>query len=157
MAAAGPRATAAALLLSAALPATAQQIVVNSSRPLDFGRFVAGAGGTVTVAPQTGARTSTGGVVLLNSPTAGAAVFNLSKNGGATSQAVAITLPSNGSISLSNGSSDMPVNHFTSDPSVILGLPANGLSLSVGATMTVAPAQPAGNYSGSIPLIVNFQ
>ena len=32
-----------------------------------------------------------------------------------------------------------------------------GTTLSIGATLTVAPNQPAGTYSGSFPLTVNFQ
>jgi hypothetical protein len=144
------------LLLSAVLPASAQQITVSNSKSLDFGRFVAGSGGTVMVAPS-GLRTRTGGVVLLNSPTAGAAAFLLTKNGGTTSKAVVITLPANGSVTLTSGSNSMPVNNFVSNPATILSLPANGLTLTVGATMTAAPNQPAGNYSGSFPLIVNFQ
>ena len=94
----------AVFLLCAAPAAMAQQIVLTNSRAIDFGRFVAATGGTITVSP-TGARTRTGGVVLLNSPSAGAAVFNVGKsNGGATNKAVAITLPANGSVRMTSGS-----------------------------------------------------
>jgi hypothetical protein len=147
----------AGLLLLAARGASAQQAVLTNSRPLDFGRFVARTGGTVTVSPS-GVRGSTGGVVLLNSPGAGAAVFNVSKaNGGATNKAVAITLPADGSTSLTSATGSMPLKAFVTSPAVILTVPAGGVTLSVGATMTVAPNQPRGNYTGSIPLIVNFQ
>lgn len=148
----------AAILLSAAHGALAQQIILSNSRPLDFGRFVASTGGTITVSP-TGARTRTGGVVLMNSPTVGAAVFNVSKsNGGATNKAVAITLPANGSVRLTSSSGGtMPLSAFVTSPSTILTVPNGGVTLSVGATMTVGANQPRGSYSGSFPLIVNFQ
>lgn len=143
-------------LLSLAGPDAASQVVSNT-RSLDFGRFVAGSGGAVTVAPS-GLRTSTGGVVLLNSPTSGAANFLVTTSDRqASSQAVIISLPADGSIRLSSGNNSMPVNTFVSSPSVILTLPAGGQPLAVGATMTVAPQQPSGNYSGLFPLIVNFQ
>lgn len=147
---------AAAGLLSIAGADAASQ-VLNNNRSLDFGRFVAGSGGVVTVAPS-GLRSGAGGVVLLNSPTAGAASFLVTTSDRQPSnQAVIISLPPDGSIRLSSGTSSMPVNAFVSSPAVILTLPAGGQPLAVGATMTVAPNQPSGNYSGSFPLIVNFQ
>jgi hypothetical protein len=147
----------AAFLLLAAQGASAQQIILSNSRSIDFGRFVARAGGTITISPS-GARTSTGSVVLLNSPSAGAAVFNVGKSsGGITSQAVVITLPANGSIAMTSGANSMPLSAFVTSPATILSIPNGGLTLSVGATMTVAANQPRGNYTGSIPLIVNFQ
>jgi Domain of unknown function (DUF4402) len=149
----GRLATAACLLLAAA-GAPAQQITLSNTRPLDFGRFAAGGGGSVTVSPS-GARSSSGGVVLLHSPAAGAAVFNLGQ--GADGKAVVLTLPVDGSIRLSSGGDSMPVHAFVSSPAVILTVPAGGLTVSVGATMTVAPNQARGNYSGSFPLIVNYQ
>lgn len=153
---------AAAGVLSAASPSAAAQtqapvqIVLSNTRSLDFGRFVAGSGGTVTLAPS-GFRSSTG-VILLNSPSAGPADFQVSVSPLQTSDlAIVISLPPDGSISLSNGSSSMPVNAFVSSSFGGITLPVGGLSLKVGATMTVAPRQPSGNYSGSFPLIVNFQ
>jgi hypothetical protein len=77
----------AACLLLAAHGASAQQISLSSTRALDFGRFVARTGGTITVS-ATGARSSTGAVLLLNSPSAGPAAFNVRKSsGGSTSKA----------------------------------------------------------------------
>lgn len=147
----------AASLLLAAHGASAQQIMLTNSRPIDFGRFVARTGGTITVSPS-GGRSSTGAVLLLNSPSAGPAVFSVGKsNGGATNKAVAITLPANGSIRMTSGANSMPLSAFVTSPATILTVPNGGLTLSVGATMTVAANQPRGNYTGSIPLIVNFQ
>jgi hypothetical protein len=148
------------LLFLLSAPAAAQQITIATTRSLDFGRFAAGRGGSVTVSP-TGARSGGGGVVLLNSPGAGAAVFSIGNGiggiGGTVGQAVAISLPPNGSIHLSSGANSMALGAFVSSSPLILTVPAGGLTLSVGATMTVAPNQPRGNYSGTFPLIVDFQ
>jgi hypothetical protein len=145
------------LLLAGGREACAQQVVLSNTRGLDFGRFVAGSGGTVIVSPA-GLRSRTGGVVLLNSPSAGQAAFSVGKssNGGAN-KAIIISLPANGSTRLTSGSNSMAVNTFTNSPAMLTVIPNGGTTLSVGATMTVAPNQAPGSYSGSFPLIVNFQ
>ena len=147
------------LVLSlAASGASAQQVMISNTRGLDFGRFVAGSGGTVVIGP-TGLRSRTGAVVLLNSPSASQANFTVSKssNGGGN-KAVIISLPGNGQIRLNSGSNSMAVNSFTSSPSGMLpSVPVSGTPLAVGATLTVAPNQAPGVYSGSFSVIVNFQ
>ncbi|MFC4930384.1 DUF4402 domain-containing protein [Massilia sp. GCM10023247] len=134
-----------------------QQIVLSNTRGLDFGRFVAGTGGTITLSPA-GLRSRTGGVVLLNSPNAGQAAFNAgrSSNGGAN-KAVIISLPPNGATRLSSGANSMAVNNFVATPASLTSIPNGGTSMSVGATLSVAPNQAPGNYSGSFSLIVNYQ
>lgn len=146
-----------ALLLSAGREACAQQINMSNTRGLDFGRFVAGPGGTVVISP-TGGRSRTGGVILLNSPTAGQATFTVSKssNGGAN-KAVIISLPANGSTRLTSGANSMAVGTFGNSPASLMNVTTTGMTLSIGATLTVAANQPPGNYSGSFPLTVNFQ
>jgi hypothetical protein len=147
----------AAALLPAARDAAAQQIVLSNTRSLAFGRFAAAGGGTVTISP-TGMRSQSGGVVLLNSPGAGPASFQVDKSGDGTSNlAVAIMLPGDGSVMLSSGMNSMAVNTFVTEPATLTVVPNGGTTLSVGATLTVAPSQPRGSYSGSFPLIVNFQ
>ena len=138
--------------------AHAQQVVVlTNTRGLDFGRFVANSGGTVVMS-ATGVRSRSGGVVLLNSPTAGQAAFTVGKssNGGGN-RAVSISLPPNGSIRLSSGANSMALNAFVNNPASINSVPNGGTTLSVGATLTVAPNQAPGTYSGSFSLTVNFQ
>ena len=149
----------ASLALSAlAVPdAFAQQTTLSTARGLDFGRFVAGSGGTVILAP-TGLRSRTGGVVLLNSPTAGQAAFNVGKSGnGGGSKAVIITVPANGAIRLTSGANSMAVGTFVNSPGTLLSIPNGGTTLSVGATLTVAPNQAPGSYSGTFPMTVNYQ
>lgn len=146
-----------ALFLPAGREACAQQINLVNTRGIDFGRFVAGTGGTVVLSP-TGGRTKTGGVILLTSPSAAPATFTVSKtNNGGGNKAVILSLPANGSVRLTSGGNSMAVNTFANSPATLTTVSIAGTTLSVGATLTVAANQPAGAYSGSFPLIVNFQ
>jgi hypothetical protein len=146
-----------ALLLPAGREARAQQINMSNTRGLDFGRFVAGSGGTIVISP-TGVRSRTGGVILLNSPTAGQATFTVSKSSnGGSNKAVIISLPPNGSTQLTSGTNSMAVGTFGNSPASLMNVTMTGTTLSVGATLTVAANQAPGNYSGSFPLTVNFQ
>lgn len=148
---------AAAILLAslATAPLHAQQISLTPTRNLDFGRFVAGAGGTVAV-DVSGARSKSGAVILLYSPNAGQAQFSLSGKGG-NGKGVSISLPADGSTLLTSGSATMAVNAFIASPSSLNSMPAGGTTLSVGATLSVAPNQAPGTYSGSFSVIVNYQ
>jgi hypothetical protein len=155
-------------LVLASSPASAQQVVLSNTRSLDFGRFVAGSGGTIILSPS-GLRSRTGGVVLLNSPNAGQALFSASRSTldpgrsvlGATASttsatAVIISVPTNGATHLSSGSNSMAVGDFV-PPDALLSVGNGGATLAVGATLVVAPNQPPGNYSGSFSIIVNHQ
>lgn len=154
---AGTKVLAALVGLSTVLGVHAQQIVLSNTRGLEFGRFVAGTGGTITVSPA-GVRSRTGGIVLLNSPSVGQAGFSVGRSGnGGNSKAVSISVPANGSIRLSSGGNSMAVDSFVNNPAAILTVPTGGTTLSIGATLNVAPNQPPGTYSGSFPLTVNFQ
>ena len=138
---------------------SAQQIVLSNIRGLDFGRFAAGRGGTVSVS-RTGTRSTSGGVVLLNSSIAGMAMFNVSRNsneGG--DKAVVISLPPDGTTHLHShgGGNSMAVDSFVDDAPSPLSIPSGGRTLSVGATLIVAPNQAPGHYSGTFSLIVNFE
>jgi len=159
-----PRAsTAVQALLAFALVLTpgaafAQQVVLSNTRSLDFGRFVAGSGGTIILSPS-GLRSRTGGVVLLNSPNAGQAAFNASRaalDPGPSAPAVIISVPTNGATHLSSGANSMAVGDFVT-PDAQLAVGNGGATLAVGATLVVAPNQPPGNYSGSFSIIVNHQ
>ncbi|MBV8603127.1 MAG: DUF4402 domain-containing protein [Pelomonas sp.] len=149
-----PRAAALLLGALAALPAAAQQAVTNTVG-LSFGAFTAGAGGTLTVG-STGARSSTGGVLLVNQGAGAAAQFMLS--GGSSSEAVSISLPADGTVQLSNGSQTMTLSGFTStlvNGNGMLSMSGTG-SFSVGATLSVGASQAAGNYSGNFSVTVNY-
>ena len=148
-------------IMLAASPAAAQQVVLSNTRSLDFGRFVAGSGGMITLSPS-GLRSRTGGVVLLNSPNAGQAAFNASRStldpgrSATSATAVIISVPTNGATHLSSGANSMAVGAFVT-PDAQLAVGNGGATLAVGATLVVAPNQPPGNYSGSFSIIVNHQ
>lgn len=143
----------AVLLLGTGCVQAKQTLTNNGS--LAFGRFVAGTGGTITVSPA-GLRTQTGGVILLPS-TVSAATFTASDNVAKdASIGCPVTLPANGTVTLSNGTSTMAVDQFTSAP-VPCTLSGGTRQIAVGATLTVAPNQARGNYSGSFSVTVNFQ
>lgn len=143
-----------ALLAAGARDALAQRLDLSSVRALDFGRFIAGSGGTVVITPA-GLRSRSGAVVLLNSPGTGQAVLNVSRGSG-NKAVVDISLPSNGSTRLTSGANTMAVGSFVSSPAFTMSI-ATPATLSIGATLTVAPNQPPGVYSGTFPVTVNYQ
>jgi hypothetical protein len=151
------RALLAFVLVLATRDTLAQQVALSNTRGLDFGRFVAGSGGTVVLSPA-GLRSRTGGVVLLNSPSTGQAAFKVGRiSRDDETRAVIITLPDNGATRLASGADSMAVGDFVNTPTALLSIPDGGTTLSVGATLTVAPNQVPGNYSGTFSLIVNYQ
>lgn len=149
-----------ALLAAGARPAFAQTkpdtVVLSPVRGLDFGSFVASTGGTIVVTPA-GLRSRTGGVILLNSPNVGQAAYNVSRTTNGTNKNDAnITLPANGTIRLTSGANSMAVGSFVSSPVSTMVIPAGGTTLTIGATLTVAPNQAPGTYTGTFPVTVNY-
>ena len=148
-----------ALLLFAGREVCAQQVgTLTNTRGLDFGKFVAGTGGTVVMSPA-GARSRTGGVILLNSASANSASFAVGKSGGGKPlKTVSFSLPSDSAVRLTSGSNSMAVTTFVSSPAA--GISNNMSStptVTVGATLQVGANQAPGTYSGSFSLIANFQ
>ncbi len=144
-----------ALLPAVLLAQAAWAQSITRTADLSFGAFTAGSGGTVAVAAS-GLRTRTGGVILVNQGgSASAAQFNVSGTGGAV---VILTLPADGTVTLSDGSHTMALNTFVSSP-VGLGTLSGGgtLSFSVGATLSVGASQPPGSYSGVFSVTVVYQ
>lgn len=139
------------------IDASAFSLSLSNTRSLDFGRFVAGSGGTITISPI-GTRSRTGGVILMNSAGAGQARFSLqTSNDGSADQAVVVSLPANGEVSLTNGRHSMPVQHFVNGSGNLMPLSAGNATLEIGATLTVAPNQAPGHYTGAFRLTVNYQ
>ena len=147
-------ALAAALLCCAgAAPA---QVAIHTTRNLEFGKFVAGVGGTVSV-DTSGARSRSGGVVLISSSAASAS-FTVSDALPANAGKVyTITLPDNGTATLSSGANNMTLSNFVSSPSATGMLTAGNQILLVGATLSVGASQPPGSYSGTFVVTVEYQ
>jgi hypothetical protein len=145
-----------ALLLGVLAPAQAR-VTFASTQPLAFGRFVAGSGGSITVSPS-GARSPSGGVILLQSSASAASFTFTDTNPPKSKTNFVITLPPDASVVLSSGTNQMKLGTFTSTPATVSPITVNGtLQMSVGATLTVAPNQPKGNYSGSLSVSVDYQ
>jgi hypothetical protein len=147
------------MVVLAALLATpaARAQSASATRALSFGKFVAQSGGSVTVSP-TGARSAAGSVLLIASGPGTSAAFQVSDPEPANSdRSFIISLPPDGSVMLTGPSGSMPVDQFTSEPSETGTLVAGARTIQVGATLGVGANQPAGSYSGSFPLIINYQ
>ncbi|GEJ57364.1 DUF4402 domain-containing protein [Anaeromyxobacter diazotrophicus] len=129
-----------------------QPIAIAAVQTLEFGKLVAGTGGTVAVSVA-GARTPSGGVIALASPAPRAATFTVTGDSGA---AYTVTLPADGSVTLSDGAlHTMAVDSFTSDTTgTITG---GSVTLTVGATLTVGNGQAQGAYTGTFPVSVDYQ
>jgi hypothetical protein len=135
------------------------QIAISNTNALVFGKFAAGSGGSVAI-DTNGARTRSGGVVLLSSGAVAAAKFSVSDpdpNLLITPKTYIITLPANGTVTLASGSNSMAVNDFISNPSGSGTMSGQTQTLAVGATLSVSANQPVGNYSGSFSVTVNYE
>ena len=150
-----PRLLAGAALAALVAPASwALVMTIQNSQELSFGSFVAGSGGAVTISTS-GARSASGGVLLIPSGAGAAAAFTVTGDANAT---YTIQLPGNDFVKLSGSGGDMFINEFTSSPFGAAGqLSAGGSqSLAVGGTLNVASGQPPGAYTGSFNVTVDY-
>jgi hypothetical protein len=132
----------------------ASTIGITKTADMNFGKMLAGTGGTVVLSTASG-RTATGGVVLVaGTPAVTAAAFTVTGEPNATYN---VTIPT-GNVTLTSGGSTMVANAFTSNPAGTAGsLNAGGTqTLMVGATLTVGNAQAVGTYSGSFDVSVAY-
>lgn len=132
---------------------------------LDFGSIAAGTLGsdTVTIAPNTGARTKGAGDAVLIGAVGVDALLNLDGADGAT---VTIDVPANGTVTVDFGPESMAVDDFTwsyngggattGDGTAVLAV-GGPHGLSIGATLTVGAGQAAGTYTGNFDVVVNYQ
>ncbi len=147
-------------LLAVMLAAVANQhamavpIQISKQFDLEFGRMAPSTtqAGTVTINPNTGQRTATGGVVLLGGGLT-RAKFPVT---GDPDTAFSITLPSQ--ITITSGGDSMTVNAFTSNPSGSGVLSGTGsANIWVAATLNLSANQPAGSYAGQYTVTVDYQ
>ncbi len=131
-----------------------QGIKMSRVSDLQFGSFVSGIPGTVTISPS-GSRSANGPLALssANYPVS-AASFLIT---GEDSLVFNIILPDSASLQGPSGSK-MTVNQFVSNPSHTGTLSSRGTAtLSVGATLNVGSNQTGGTYSGTFPVTVTYQ
>jgi hypothetical protein len=131
-------------------------IAIANTTDLLFGRFSVSPTNAGTVVINTaGSRSVTSGVTGITS-TVQAGNFNVS---GDANAAYTITLPADGTVTLTNqsGPGTMPVSTFTSNPGSTGTLDGSGAqSLKVGATLNVSAAQTPGNYTGTYLVSVTY-
>lgn len=128
-------------------------LTIATATNLVYGNLAPGASGGTLVMSPAGVRSTTGTVITYSS-TFNAASFNVAGTADAT---YAITLPSNGTVTLSDGGANtMAVNDFTSNPSGTGTLTGGAETLYVGATLTVGSGQAAGSYSTTFDVTVDY-
>jgi len=136
-------------------------LTIISDGSLEFGRLAveAAAGGTVVLTPAASTTVSrTGGVSLIAGTTRTAAKYNV---GGEIGYSYTITVPADGVVNIESGSNAMAISTFTFlslNPTPTGGtLSASGTDIFyVGATLVVPAAQPAGQYTGTFDVSVNY-
>jgi hypothetical protein len=129
--------------------------ISHSGADLSFGNVAVNTNpGTVVLTPL-GGRSATGGCTLpAGAGTVTAAGFTVT---GVAGVVYTITLPA--SVVITDGTNNMTVNTFTSDPTPTGTLTGGTSALSVGATLNVSGSQVAGIYTSAAPftVTVNYQ
>ena len=132
-------------------------LVLTPTQPLRFGLVAAPAAGTVTV-DTTGARSSTGGVILIVGGTVNPATFSMTTTPyNCTGQPlVIVTVASPAVLTHAGSGATMNVDNFTTNP--IAGDAFDPtIPLTVGGTLNVGNLQTQGTYSGNILITITFQ
>jgi hypothetical protein len=124
--------------------------------------FASAAGGDVTLDPQNNTRTTTGPTTATTGSVSSAA-FKVTGKRNAT---YAITLPADGSVTLTGAGTAMPVNQFTASvegaaaTGTATGLLPNAANatqtFTVGGTLTLAANQTDGDYTGIFNVTVAY-
>jgi len=150
------------------IPASARIYVPNTvvltNSGLSFGDVYANVtGGNLILDPTTDLRTTTGGLVLGTLSTANSAAL---KVGGKRNATFAITLPANGTVTLTGPGTAMAVNAFTAAVGAValtspfasqLSNTANAtLTFKVGGTLAVGANQVDGDYVGTFSVTVAY-
>jgi len=130
---------------------TAMTIV--ESADMHFGTMTVPSG-TAEVDLAVGGTVSTLGALTLLSqaPTSQAAAYDVTGDANAT---YTVTLPTNGTVSITDGTTPMQVIDFLTSTIVALDGSGDG-SFTVGATLQLADAQPAGTYTGTFDVSVAY-
>lgn len=150
------QAAAQATATSSADAVIATPITLTNTAGLNFGTILAGtAASTVQMtAAASPTRTVTGGDASLIASTISAATFTVDGNAG---QTYAITLPADGSVTITSGANTMSINGFTHSEGAtptLSGTPPD--TIHVGATLSVGANQAAGTYTGSFDVTVAY-
>lgn len=132
-------------------------IAAREISQLNFGRFIPGTGGTITISPNGNVLTTSGVVIAASAPTAGS--FAISGQGDAT---FAINLPDGAAIlTNSDGTKTMEVSGWVTVPEngdANVRLAGGVQTVLLGATLRVGSpeANPKGLYTGSYEITFGY-
>ena len=122
-------------------------ITLAQTQGLDFGAITSGASGSVTIAQANGTRSVSGGV--------GAIAVNVGKAG-----AFSVNGQSNAAINVVVGANITGFTGGITGTTLASGLPTvlagQSATFSVGGTLAIPAATPAGAYTGSYAVAVNY-
>lgn len=154
MAALGTTAARAGTAVAPVEAVTISRLSLVKTEDLDFGTLIVGpAAGTATINPNTGARTTTGGVVAASGGTPGRAEF---VGAGRRGILTIVTIGPSPLISNGSGGTMSTVLNVQGGTGVRL-FPGTGVqTFRVGGTLTVGANQQQGDYSGTFTLTVNY-
>lgn len=130
-------------------------IGVAETTEMNFGDIQPEAGPTTVTLSTAGVATPTGATIVTGSPSQG--IFTVTGTEAAT---YSITLPADGTVTLSGPGPAMNVDGFNHDAGATPAIGVGGSStLSIGAILSVAGSvtQTAGDYSGSYDVTVDYQ
>lgn len=129
-------------------------LTITQSENMNFGTMLSSSAHNVTLDLADG-RESTVDAMLVedsaNAPKSGKFVIN---NGGSGAVKATITLPD--STTVKNGSTNLTVDTFTSDFPSDGSIGVGNTTLKVGATLHVTANAPAGDYTGTYNVTINY-
>ncbi len=135
------------------MPPRPISVSVNMSQNLSFGDFYQYASGGTVIVSSSGARSSTGSIVLLSQGTISTSRFDITANPGTL-----ITIVNGSDVSLNgSGGGTLMLHIGASSPSspIVTTQPRSSVNIVyVGGTITVGnlAASPPGNYSGTFQI-----
>jgi len=125
-------------------------ITILKTQDMEFGNLAVSASLGTAVIDNADGLSVTGGVSKVGVTASKSAAFTVT---GQASTAYSVTLPPS-TITLTGPSGTMILWNFTSNCGGLIG--AGTDSFKVGATLNVAGSQDVGNYTGTFPVIVNY-
>ena len=145
-------ATAASVSTASASANVITPMTIAEDTPLHFGDVSVGAGGGDVILAPGGGRLVTGDAEAVTGGANTAGQFTIT---GVAGKMYTLTYPA-AAVDISGGTGIMDVDTFTDDSAGTI--PGGGTeTFNVGATLTIGGSQPAGLYSNTYTLTVNYQ
>lgn len=132
-------------------------IAISKTQDLQFGKFIAGPGGTLIIAPADAVNHIPAAVGVTTNATfangAGPASFTVTGDAGA---AYSINIPSTVTLTKPVTLETMTVSAINSDAGATPTITGGSVIVNVGGTLTVGAAQVPGTYAGSFNVTVDY-